>query len=32
MDFPDIVELHEPARQAQCLQLIGGALRVEGTA
>ena len=29
MDFPDIVELHEPARQAQCLQLIGGALRVE---
>lgn len=30
MDFPDIVELHEPARQAQCLQVIGGALRVEG--
>ena len=29
MDFPDIVELHEPARQVQCLQLIGGALRVE---
>ncbi len=32
MDFPDIVELHEPARQSQCLQLIGGALRVEGAA
>jgi MSHA biogenesis protein MshI len=29
MDFPDIVELHEPARQVQCLQLIGGALREE---
>jgi MSHA biogenesis protein MshI len=29
MDFPDIVELHEPARQVQCLQLIGGALRAE---
>lgn len=32
MDFPDIVELHEPARQAQCLQLIGGALRAEAGA
>lgn len=32
MDFPDIVELHEPARQAQCLQLIGGALREERAA
>jgi MSHA biogenesis protein MshI len=32
MDFPDIVELHEPARQAQCLHTIGGALRVERTA
>jgi MSHA biogenesis protein MshI len=31
MDFPDIVELHEPARQAQYLHLIGGALR-EGRA
>ncbi len=31
MDFPDIVELHEPARQAQCLDAIGAALRVEGT-
>ncbi len=29
MDFPDIAELHEPARQAQCLQVIGGALREE---
>lgn len=29
MDFPDIVELHEPARQAQCLHTIGAALRVE---
>jgi MSHA biogenesis protein MshI len=32
MDFPDIVELHEPARQVQCLQLIGGALRAEEAA
>jgi MSHA biogenesis protein MshI len=32
MDFPDIVELHEPARQAQFLPTIGGALRVEGSA
>jgi MSHA biogenesis protein MshI len=29
MDFPDIVELHEPARQAQCLHSIGAALRLE---
>ena len=29
MDFPDIVELHEPARQAQFLHTIGGAMRVE---
>jgi MSHA biogenesis protein MshI len=29
MDFPDIVELHEPARQAQLLHTIGGAMRVE---
>ena len=32
MDFPDIVELHEPTRQAQYLQLIGGALREERAA
>jgi len=30
MDFPGIPELHEPLRQAQCLQLIGAALRGEG--
>jgi len=30
MDFPHIPELHEDARQAQCLQLIGAALREEG--
>jgi MSHA biogenesis protein MshI len=29
MDFPDIVELHEPARQSQCLDAIGAALRQE---
>ena len=29
MDFPSIPELHEPLRQAQCLQLIGAALRGE---
>ena len=29
MDFPRIPELHEPARQAQCLQLIGAAMREE---
>jgi len=29
MDFPDIVELHEPARQVQCLLTIGAALRQE---
>jgi MSHA biogenesis protein MshI len=29
MDFPDIVELHEPARQVQCLHAIGAALRQE---
>jgi MSHA biogenesis protein MshI len=29
MDFPDIVELHDPARQVQCLHAIGAALREE---
>jgi MSHA biogenesis protein MshI len=29
MDFPDIVDLHEPARQVQCLLTIGAALRME---
>ena len=29
MDFPHIPELHEDARQAQCLQLIGAAMRQE---
>lgn len=29
MDFPRIPELHEHARQAQCLQLIGAAMRDE---
>jgi MSHA biogenesis protein MshI len=29
MDFPHIPELHEDARQAQCLQLIGAAMREE---
>ena len=32
MDFPRIPELHEPARQALCLQLIGGAMRDGGAA
>jgi MSHA biogenesis protein MshI len=32
MDFPHIPELHEDARQAQCLQLIGAALREESAA
>jgi len=32
MDFPHIPELHEDARQAQCLQLIGAAMREEATA
>jgi len=27
MDFPHTPELHEPLRQAQCLQLIGAAMR-----
>jgi hypothetical protein len=31
-DFPGIPELHEDARQAQCLHLIGAALREEGAA
>ena len=29
MDFPHAPDLHEPLRQAQCLQLIGGAMRDE---
>jgi MSHA biogenesis protein MshI len=29
MDFPRIPELHEEARQAQCLQLIGAAMRLD---
>lgn len=29
MDFPHTPELHEPLRQAQCLQLIGAAMRQE---
>jgi len=29
LDFHDIVELHEPARQVQCLHAIGAALREE---
>ena len=29
LDFPHIPELHEDARQAQCFQLIGAALREE---
>jgi MSHA biogenesis protein MshI len=32
MDFPRIPELHEYARQAQCLQMIGAAMREERTA
>jgi MSHA biogenesis protein MshI len=31
-DFPHTPELHEEARQAQCLQMIGAALREEATA
>lgn len=31
MDFPRVTDLHEPARQLQCLHVIGAALRVEGT-
>lgn len=31
MDFAHIPELHEDARQAQCLQLIGAAMREEAT-
>jgi MSHA biogenesis protein MshI len=30
LDFPLIPELHEDARQAQCLQIIGAALREQG--
>jgi len=29
MDFPELVELHDPARQVQCLHAIGAALRLE---
>jgi MSHA biogenesis protein MshI len=29
MDFPGVPDLHEPLRQAQCLPLIGGAMREE---
>ena len=32
MDFPHIPELHEDMRQAQCLQLIGAAMREESAA
>ncbi len=32
MDFPAIPELREPVYQAQCLKLIGGAMRGEGVA
>jgi MSHA biogenesis protein MshI len=32
MDFPHIPELHEDARQAQCLQMIGAAMREEARA
>ena len=32
MDFPHIPELHEEVRQAQCLQLIGAAMREESAA
>jgi hypothetical protein len=31
MDFPHVPDLHEEARQAQCLQLIGAAMREEAT-
>ena len=32
MDFPRVPELHEHARQAQCLQMIGAAMREEAAA
>lgn len=32
MDFPRIPELHEHGRQAQCLQMIGAAMREEAVA
>ena len=32
MEYPNIPELREPARQAQCLQMIGAAMREERTA
>jgi len=32
MDFPHIPELREPGRQAQCLRMIGAAMREEGPA
>jgi MSHA biogenesis protein MshI len=32
LDFPHVPELREPARQAQCLQAIGAALRAEEAA
>jgi MSHA biogenesis protein MshI len=32
IDFPGIPELHEHARQAQCLQMIGAAMREEAVA
>ena len=32
MDFPHIPELHEDARQAQCLQMIGAAMREDAAA
>jgi MSHA biogenesis protein MshI len=32
MDFPHVPDLHEEARQAQCLQLIGAAMREEAPA
>ena len=32
MDFPHIPELREPGRQAQCLRMIGAAMREEGLA
>jgi MSHA biogenesis protein MshI len=32
MDFPHVPELREPGRQAQCLRMIGAAMREEGAA
>jgi MSHA biogenesis protein MshI len=32
MDFPHIPELREPGRQAQCLRMIGAAMREDGAA